>query len=127
MAIGTTIVDSIAVVGTTVHSLEKAGDGLHQDLTVVNSNGDVIPVVLTMRASRIAGSMRSINLVLRHRPAAFDGILGASQGQITCSAQITGTIGENISQTDMRTFTQYLASVLCQSSIIDALLAGSTE
>lgn len=127
MAIGTSIVDSIAVVGSTVHTLAKSSEGTFQDLTITNSNGDTIPVVLVVRASKIAGAMRSINMVLRHRPAAFDGILGVSQGQLTVSVQLTGTIGENISAADMRTFGQYMASVLCQASILDALLNGSTE
>mgnify|MGYP003702732667 CR=1 FL=1 len=128
MAIGSNITVSVPTVGTTVYTLAKASDGVYQDATsVTNSNGDVMPVHLTLRASRVSGAMRSINAVLRHRPAAFDGILGSSQGQVTVSMNVTGTIGENISQTDIRTYVQYLASVLTQSGIIDALLSGSYE
>lgn len=126
MAIGSTITVSVPTVGTTVYSLSKASDGKYQDITsITNGNGDVIPIVLDLQASNIAGARRAINLVLRHRPAAFDSVLGVSQGQITVSVNVTGTIGDDISATDIRTYVQYIGSVLAQASIVDALLGGS--
>lgn len=124
MAIGSPTL-SVPTVGTTVRTLVKASDGVYLSNEVTNSNGDVVPITMTLQASNVTGTRRSINMVLRHRPSAFDSILGASQGQVTVSVNVTGTIGEDISLTDIKAFSQYLGSVLAQSSVLDALLGGS--
>ena len=128
MSIGSSITLSVPTVGTTAKTLSKAYDGTWRDVTsVTNSNGDVIPIEITLRPASVAGPQRHVSGTLRHRPAAFDGVLGASQGQVSVSFTVAGTIGEDISQTDIRDFAQYLASVLTQAGIMDSLLSGSAE
>ncbi len=126
MAIGSTITISVPTVGTTAYTLNKAEDGRYLDVSsITNSNGDVIPITLELRKSTINGSRRNINMVLRHRPAAFDSVLGVSQGQITCSLQVSANLGDDISQTDIVTYVQYLGSVLAQSAVVTPLLESS--
>ena len=127
MALGSSLTTSVPTVGTTVHTLNKASDGKYHDLTITNSNGDVIPVSLTLKASPITGSFRTFHLVLKHRPAMFDGVLGASQGQVTVAATVTAKIGEDISTSDILAFAQYMGSLLTQSAIVSALRDGSYE
>ena len=128
MSIGSNITVSVPTVGTTAYTLAKAYDGQYQDMSsITNSNGDVIPIALTLQKSSIAGNRRAFTLVLRHKPGIYDSVLGAAQGAITVSVNVSATVGEDINTTDIQTYIQYMGSVLAQSSIINALRDGSLE
>ena len=128
MSIGNSIAVSVPTVGATVYTLDKAYDGKYADVTsVTNGDGNAIPVELSLKPASVAGPHRAINGTLRHRPAMYDGSLGASQGSVSVSFTATGVVGADISQADIILFIKYLASVMTQSSVITALLSGSVE
>lgn len=126
MSIGSSVTVSVPTVGTTVYTLDKAYDGQYQDITsITNSNGDVIPITLTLQKSSIAGNRRTFGLVLRHKPAMYDSVLGAAQGAITVSVNVSAAVGAGFDASNVQDFVQYMASVIAQSGIINALRDGS--
>lgn len=123
MAIPDPINTSVAVVGATVQSLVRASDGIYR-LNVADANGNDVPVELVLRPSPV-GSRRTISGTLRFNPGIYDDTFTTKQGSLSASFTLSGQIGSAIDTADMLAHAQHLASIMCQSAVVTALIVGS--
>jgi hypothetical protein len=126
MAIGSSVTLSVPTVGSTDYTLTKCADGSYHYF-VTDANGNSVPIELVLRPSSVGSSKRAFSGTLKFAPNAYDGSLGSPQGKISLAFTGNATLGDNVDESEVIAFVQYLASVLTQTAIMTALVEGSYE
>jgi hypothetical protein len=123
MSIGTTIVYSTPVVGTTSGTLSLANTGVYQE---VQETGDVdVPIRLTLRASDGVGTRRSFGATWKFDPSSTDAPGSQSKGGLTVSLNVNARLGSVMTSSETcEEIRQFMAAML-KSGLLEDLLAGS--
>lgn len=126
MSIGTPINLNLPTAGTTAKALVKERDGLYR-LAEADAEGNSVFIELSLRPSQVNASLKTISIVLKKDPSAYDDQFVSGQGRISLSFQANCRVGEAVTQALVSDYIRYLGSVLSNSSIVDALLSGSLQ
>jgi hypothetical protein len=125
MAIGSSVVSSIAVVGSTVDTLEKAKSGLfiaEQEL------GDVdLPLTLNLRCSKTLGLFRRFGGTYKFNPSALDTTDALTLGRFSASFNIDAVLGSTITRTELLAKSREFMGALLKATLLEALVDGSLE
>jgi hypothetical protein len=122
MAIGATVVDSIPVVGTTVHTFDKLKDLKYVEYVTVGSTS--VPVTLNFRTSPVGGRERSFGATLKFEPGLYDAADAVPSGRITVSLNVAALEGDDMTPTAIANYVRYFLAALLQASLIETLRDG---
>jgi hypothetical protein len=125
MAIGATVVTSIPVVGTTVHTLAKAKDGTF--LLDITDGSNTAPIVLSLRESPRVSTYRQFSGVYRYNPGQNDSGSDAVSGRCTVSLTVNAQLGTIIERADLLNHIRYACAAMLQDDLIEALTDGILE
>lgn len=126
MSIGTPVNLNLPTAGATAKALVKERDGIYR-LQEADALGNPVSIELSLRASQINSALNTISIVLKRDPSAYDAQFTKTQGRISLSFQANCRIGEVVTPTTISTYCRYLGSVLSDSDVVDALIAGSLQ
>ena len=121
MPIGASVTTNVPTVGTTLLTLTKAKDGAFSLLV-----GDV-QTTLNMSSANTEKQRTSASLTLRRNPTLSVAPASNVSGKLSANASLSFTLGTVVTRTAAREFLQEFAGILCQASVIDALVEGSLE
>lgn len=126
MAIGSSITTNALTQGATTTTLSKLADGVYQFL-IAHSNGGNVPLTVKLRPASVGSPRRNIGITFSYNPTIFDAPQDPTSGRITVSINCDAWIGSVITETNFKNRILEALSVLIDSDVIDALLAGSVE
>ena len=125
MAIGSSVVDSIPTVGSTVHTLDKLQDGLY---AVALETGDVdTPLRLELRPAGLGGMNRRVVATWRFNPAMTDAVGALTKGRVTISFVVDATLGSEITRANLLNHMRWFMGALLKATLLEALVDGSLE
>ncbi len=119
MAIANPILTTAVTTGATISSLSKLRDGMYS----VAGAGTLM--TLSLKAATIGGKQKQIQLVLKSDKSLADAPSAYTSGKCSGLVSFAFTPGSVMTDTVARNTLKELGSLLCQDSIIDALIAGS--
>jgi hypothetical protein len=125
MSIGSTVVDSIPTVGTTVHTLAKLSPG--RFAVDVESGTVDIPVRLTLRASPTSGLSRRLGATMQFDPSVLDVSDALTEGRVSVTMNVDAKLGETITRSELLNYIRYFFGALSQANLLEALVDGSLE
>jgi hypothetical protein len=123
MAIGSTVVDSIPVVGTTVHTFDKLKDLRYVEYVTVGSNQ--VPVTLTFRTSSVGSRERIFGATLKFDPGLYDAADAVPSGRITVSLNVAASEGDDMTPAAIANYVRYFMGALLQASLVETLRDGA--
>lgn len=125
MSIGTSIVDSIPTVGTTVHTYNKVQEGIF----TYSSGGSPVdyPYVLTLRPSDISTQTRRFGATARVNPSVNDDPGTVSEGRSTISLNVDATLGATLTRTELLNEIRWFMGALLKATLLEALVDGSLQ
>jgi hypothetical protein len=122
MAIGATVVDSIPVVGSTVHTFDKLKDLRYVEYVTVGSMS--VPVTLTFRTSSVGNRDRNFGCTLKFDPGLYDPADAVPAGRITVSLNVAASEGDDMTPAAIANYVRYTLGALLQASLIETLRDG---
>jgi hypothetical protein len=125
MSIGASINVSLPSVGTTVHTLDKAREAKFQKTLTVSSED--APIVLTLRAATAETRNKALGLTYRYNPQINDSGSDANSGQITCSINVSATVGAVLTRAEILNHIRYALSAALKTDLLEALVDGILE
>lgn len=126
MAIGATLYTKSLTLGTTTSTLTKVAEGVYQ-LLIAHSNGGNVPLLVKLRPASVGSPRRNIGITFQHNPTIFDAPSALTSGRFTVSINCDAWVGSVVTETAFKNRILEALSVLVNSDVIDALLAGSVE
>lgn len=125
MSLGSSIVDSIPTVGSTVHTFDKLKD--LQYVEQISVGGTDVPAKLSLRTSSVGGNRTRFGGTLSYSPSILDIASAVSKGRITVTLNVDASFGSEITPTATADFTRYLMGAMLKATLIEALRDGSTQ
>lgn len=125
MSIGSSIETNLPAVGTTVHTLAKAKDGVF--LLDVTDGSNVAPIVLSLRESPRVSNFRQLSATYRYNPGINDIASELPCGRVTVSFAVNAMLGSIIERADLLNHIRYCLGALCQADLFEALVDGILE
>jgi len=125
MAAGTSIVNSVAAVGSTVDTLDKLRDGLFSVNVAIG--GVNVPKRLELRASPIGTLQRRFGASYKFNPQVLDVPTATSKGRITVTLNIDATIGSEVDEADIVLHVRHFFGALLKSTLLEGLRDGSLQ
>lgn len=125
MAIGSTINESIATAGTTVHALAKAKEALFTKTLTVNS--ETAPIVVTLRPADPASIHKSFGMTHKYNPSINDSPNDARSGQVTITINVTAQVGAVLTRAEILNHLRYALSAANLTGLPEELIDGSVQ
>lgn len=125
MAIGSTVVDSVPTVGSTVNTLAKVKSGSYS--VDIESGTIDVPLRLTLRASDVSSLSRRFGATYKFTPSILDAGDAVTRGRISVSLTVDASLGSTITRTALLAYTRQAMGALLQSGLLEALVDGSLE
>lgn len=125
MSIGSSIATNLPAVGTTVHTLAKAKDGVY--LVDVTDGGNTAPIVMNLRESPRVSTFRQLSATYRYNPGINDIPSDQPCGRVTVSISVNAMLGSVIERADLLNHIRYSLGAICQANLLEALVDGSLE
>jgi hypothetical protein len=125
MAIGSTINESIATAGTTVHALAKTRDGQYTKTLTVNSEPE--PIVLSLRAASPSGRYKTFGLTHKYAPSNNDSGTDPTSGSVTVAINVNASVGAVLTRDEILNHLRYALSAANASGVFEALFDGSYQ
>lgn len=123
MAIGSTVVASVPVVGSTVLTFDKSKEGLFVEQISVSGNN--VPMRLELRASPLSSLNRRFGASVKFSPEVLDVAGTATKGRISVTFNVDARLGSAVDDTNLALYTRYALSTLLASTLIESLRDGS--
>lgn len=127
MSIGNTIATSVPTIGATTDTLAKVIDGTFQLLKSPVATYPDIPLMAVLRPASSAVKQKNFGLTVKYNPSVIEDELNPSLGKVSVSINVNSTLGTVVTDALMKTIVNQSLSILVQSAIKDALVAGSLE
>lgn len=125
MAIGTSIVDSVPAVGTTVHTLDKFQAGIY---CAEIETGDVDTLIrLELRPSSIGSTTRKIGSSWKFNPASTDAPGSQTKGRVTITLNVDAALGTVVTRAALLNHIRWHMGALLKATLLEALVDGSLE
>lgn len=125
MAAGSSIVNSVPTVGTTVDTLAKLKDGLYSvDVTVGSTD---VAKRLEIRASPVGTLQRRFGASYKFNPQVLDVPIATSLGRITITLNVDATVGSEVSPSDIVLHVRHFFGAMLKATLLEGLAAGSLE
>lgn len=125
MSIGTSIVDSIPTVGSTVHTYNKVQEG---EFTFGSGSSPIdVPYRLTLRPSDVGSSQRRLGATAKFTPSLNDDPGSLTEGRVTISFNVDATLGATITRTELLNEMRWFMGALLKATLLEALVDGSLQ
>jgi hypothetical protein len=125
MSIGSSVVDSVPTVGSTVHTLAKLQDGLY---AVDLETGDVdTPLRLELRPSGLGGIGRKVVATWKFNPAMTDVVGSLTKGRVSCTFSCDASLGSEVTRANLLNHMRWFMGALLKATLLEALVDGSLE
>jgi hypothetical protein len=125
MSLGSSIVDSIPTVGTTVHTFDKLKDLQYVEIIAVG--GVDVAAKLNLRTSSVGSGRTRFGGTLSFNPSILDVASAVSLGRITVTFNCDADLGSTITPSVVTDYCRYLMGALLKSTLLEALRDGSTQ
>lgn len=125
MAIGTTINDSVPVVGTTVHTYNRA-NGNTFTVTYAISGGGSYLSQLSLRPAGPTSKQKRFGATLKMRPSEYDDPGTLTNGAVSVTLNIDATIGSELTETAVALYVRHAISTWLKATLIEDLMAGTS-
>jgi hypothetical protein len=125
MALGASIVDSIAVVGSTVHTLAKLADARYAVDVTVGSND--VPLKLDLRTSPTGVGRQRFGATWKFNPGINDVAGVQPLGRISISLNVDASLGSNITTANVANHLRWFMGAMLKATLIEGLQAGSVQ
>ena len=125
MSIGSSIVDSIPAVGTTVHTYNKVQEGVF--LFQSGSSPVDVPYTLTLRPSDVGSSQRRFGATAKYTPNQNDDPGTVTKGRSTISLNVDATLGATLTRTELLNEIRWFMGALLKATLLEALVDGSLQ
>lgn len=125
MAIGSTVVTSIPVVGTTVETLDLVKPGMYNDM-VTETSGDV-PLTFTVRPAKINNLHRRVGASLTYRPSIRDAVGDNNYGGISVTLNADAKLGTEVGRTEALARIRHFLALLLNTNVLETLIDGGNE
>jgi len=125
MSLGSSIVDSIAVVGSTVHTLDKTKDAQYVEIIAVG--GIDVPLKLDLRTSSIGTNKTRFGATWKFNPSVLDVASAVSLGRISISLNVDASLGSNLTPSAVADHVRWFFGAMLKATLIEALRDGSVQ
>jgi hypothetical protein len=125
MSLGSSIVDSIAAVGSTVHTLDKIKDAQYVEIIAVG--GIDVPLKLDLRTASLGSNRQRFGASWKFNPATNDVPSSLTLGRISISLNVDASLGSNMTPTEVANHVRWFFGAMLKATLIETLQAGSVQ
>jgi len=125
MALGSSIVDSIAAVGTTVHTLDKIKDAQYVEIIAVGGIDN--PLKLDLRVSALGTNRQRFGATWKFNPATNDIPSALTLGRVSISLNVDASLGSNVTSAEVANHVRWFFGAMLKATLIETLQSGSVQ
>lgn len=125
MSLGSSIVDSIPVVGSTVHTLDKTKDAQYVEIIAVGGIDN--PLKLDLRTSSIGTNKTRFGASWKFNPSVNDVPSAITLGRISISLNVDATLGSNMTPSEVANHVRWFFGAMLKATVIETLRDGSVQ
>jgi len=125
MSLGSSIVDSIPTVGSTVHTFDKLKDLSYVEQITVG--GIDVPAKLDLRTSSVGAGRCRFGGTLKFNPSVNDVASAVTIGRISVTLNVDATLGSTMTPSAVADYVRYFMGAMLKATLLEALRDGSTQ